>query len=355
MPRTVDHDRARRIAVRAQLLDGSATGVLDTVRRLGFLQIDPIATVATPQELVLWSRLGAFDRGELDRLLWAERQLFEWNALIWPVESLPMVRVWMRAYRRANTTARDRWWREFLQKNQGFRRYVLRELERRGPLLSRDLEDRSAERGQRHRWHGTRHVGRMLEILQLRGEIAIVGRSGGQRLWDVADRWQPADDHPLTRREADRLFAEQRFRALGVRLVKGEWRAHPGRRGRPGGRPRHGAVAVRPADPRPRPSRGAVRLSLPAGDVRPARQARVRLLRAAGASRRPHRRPDRAALRPANRRDAGAGPLGRHVSASIRCWSGCAASCGRRRAPAGDVRGRICKVARCRSTWERWS
>jgi uncharacterized protein YcaQ len=227
MPRTVEHDRARRIAVRAQLLDGSATGVLDTVRRLGFLQIDPIATVATPQELVLWSRLGAFDRRELDRLLWAERRLFEWNALIWPIESLPMVRAWMRAYRRANTTARQRWWRQFLEQNQGFRRYVLRELERRGPLLSRDLEDRSVERRQRHRWHGTRHVGRMLEILQLRGEIGIVGRSGGQRLWDVADRWQPPDDSPLTRRQADRLFAEQRFQALGVRLVKREWQAHP--------------------------------------------------------------------------------------------------------------------------------
>src|SRR4051794_37236882 len=237
MPRTVDPDRARRIAVRAQLLDGSASGVLDTVRRLGFLQIDPIATVATPQELVLWSRLGAFDRGELDRLLWAEGRLFEWNALIWPIESLPMVRAWMRAYRRANTTARERWWRQFLEQNQGFRRYVLRELERRGPLLSRDLEDRSVERRQRHRWHGTRHVGRMLEILQLRGEIGIVGRSGGQRLWDVADRWQPPDDSPLTRRQADRLFAEQRFRALGVRLVKGEWRGHPHIPGGPGGGP----------------------------------------------------------------------------------------------------------------------
>ena len=84
-----------------------------------------------------------------------------------------------------------------------------------------------SERRERHRWHGSRRVGRMLEILQLRGEIAIVGRSGGQRLWDVAERWHPPDDHPLTRREADRLFAEQRFRALGVRLVKGEWRAHP--------------------------------------------------------------------------------------------------------------------------------
>ena len=54
----VSPEEARRIAVRAQLLDGSASGVLDTVRRLGFLQMDPISTVAPPQYLVLWSRLG---------------------------------------------------------------------------------------------------------------------------------------------------------------------------------------------------------------------------------------------------------------------------------------------------------
>ena len=59
----VDREQARRIAVHAQLLDGSATGVLDTVRRLGRLQIDPIATVATPQRLVLWSRLGVAPNG----------------------------------------------------------------------------------------------------------------------------------------------------------------------------------------------------------------------------------------------------------------------------------------------------
>jgi uncharacterized protein len=51
--RLVAVDDARRIAVRAQLLDGSTTTLLDTVRRLGFLQIDPISTVAPPQQLVL--------------------------------------------------------------------------------------------------------------------------------------------------------------------------------------------------------------------------------------------------------------------------------------------------------------
>jgi uncharacterized protein YcaQ len=227
--RTVTKEQARRIAVRAQLLDGSARGVLDTVRRLGFLQLDPIATVARPQHLVLWSRLGPFDPQELDRLLWVERKLFEWDAFIWPAESLPLIRARMRQSRHASTYAWERRRRDFLKRNVGFRRYVLRELERRGPLLARELEDRSGSADLRrgaHRWWGSRQVAQMLEALHRFGEVAVVGRRNGQRVWDLADRWYPETD-VVPFREAERLLAAQRSRALGVRLEKGEWRAHP--------------------------------------------------------------------------------------------------------------------------------
>jgi uncharacterized protein YcaQ len=66
----------------------------------------------------------------------------------------------------------------------------------------------------------------MLELLHGRGKIAVAGRRDGQRLWDLAERWWPESDAvPL--REAERVLAEQRFRALGVRRDKGEWVAHP--------------------------------------------------------------------------------------------------------------------------------
>src|SRR6188508_3241393 len=117
----------RRIAVRAQLLDGSATDVLSTVHQLGFLQIDPISTVAPPQYLVLWSRLGRYDRAELDRLLWEEKKLFEWDAFIYPIEDLPLMRARIRDFRRSRRTKSHRWVREFLTTNAAFRRYVLRE------------------------------------------------------------------------------------------------------------------------------------------------------------------------------------------------------------------------------------
>src|SRR3954464_12759912 len=114
--RVVTPEQARRIAVRAQLLDGSARSVLDTVRRLGFLQMDPIATVATPQQLVLFSRLGPFDPTQLDRLLWKQHKLFEYDAFIYPIEDLPLQRARMTRRRRTHGTAkRDEWVRESMR------------------------------------------------------------------------------------------------------------------------------------------------------------------------------------------------------------------------------------------------
>jgi uncharacterized protein YcaQ len=222
--RIVSPEEARRIAVRAQLLDGSATNVLDAVRHLGFLQIDPISTVAPPQQLVLWSRLGPYDVAELDRLLWDEKKLYEWNAFIWPKEALPYMQARMR--RRRGKYTWERRADEFLAKNARYKRHVLRELERNGPMLSRELEDHSVRTFESGGWWGNRNVAIMLEILHGRGRVAIVGRRNGQRLWDLAERWYP-DIERVPLREAEKQRAEQRFRALGVRLTPEGWEAHP--------------------------------------------------------------------------------------------------------------------------------
>jgi uncharacterized protein YcaQ len=211
---------ARRIAVGSQLLDGSATDLLETVRRLGFLQIDPISTVAPPQYLVPWSRLGSYDRAELDRLLWEERKLVEWRAFIYPIEDMPLLRARMRRLPTANGKA-------FLRENASFKRYVLRELERRGPLLSREIETHTSRVGKdRHEWWGARQMGLMLEVLSGQGLVAVVGRRQGQRLWDLAERWYP-ETEKIPWKDAERLIDEKRFRSLGVRLQRGRLVAHP--------------------------------------------------------------------------------------------------------------------------------
>ena len=220
--REVSVEEARRIAVRAQLLDGSATDVLSIVRHLGFLQLDPISSVAPPQQLVLWSRLGVVDRDELDRLLWEERQLVEWNAFLWPVEDLPLLKARMRR----NDRPLDRHLRNYLKENASFRHYVLRELEQRGPLLSREIEDHKPSGREAHRWWGARKMGLMLGVLNTRGEVAVVGRRGRQRLWDIAERWYPETEQ-IRWADAKQIFEEKRFRSLGVKLERGRLLAHP--------------------------------------------------------------------------------------------------------------------------------
>jgi uncharacterized protein len=220
--REVPVEEARRIAIRAQGLDGAARGVLETVRRLGFLQLDPISSVAPPQHLVLWSRLGAFDTAQLDQLLWQERKLVEWRAFVYPIEDLPILKAFMG--RRDRPMDRHR--REWLKEHAAFRRYVLRELRERGPLLSREIEDAPGHRREDHRWWGQRKMGLMLDVLAAKGEVAVVGRRGKQRVWDLAERWYP-ETETLPLAKARRLYEEKRFRALGVKLERGRLVAHP--------------------------------------------------------------------------------------------------------------------------------
>src|SRR5213595_1083621 len=130
-----------------------------------------------------------------------------------------MLRAFMRRGSRRGT--------EWLKENVGFRRYVLRELERRGPLLSREIDTHvSRVDSERHDWWGQRQMGLMLEVLSNRGIVAVAGRRGKQRVWDLAERVYPETER-LSLREAETLWKEKRFRALGVRLEKGAWIAHP--------------------------------------------------------------------------------------------------------------------------------
>ena len=213
---------------RSQLLDGRHRRPCDRPP-LGFLQLDPIATVAPAQHVVLWSRLGSFDVAELDRLCWEKRSLFEWDAFLWPIEQLPLVRGFMRRWRSSTHYKAERWVRDFLAENRGFRRYVLRELQQKGPLLSRELEDRSVGEEER-RWYGSRNVGLMLTSLHLRGEVAVAGRVAGQRLWDLSERVLPETE---TLRTRTRSGSPRRSLPRARRAARG-----PGRR--LGGAPRGG-------------------------------------------------------------------------------------------------------------------
>jgi uncharacterized protein YcaQ len=239
--------QARRIAVRAQLLDRDRpTELLTVVQQLTLLQIDPTAAVAPSADLVAWSRLGsAYRPDHLRQALELDRTLFEHNALVRPMSDLGL---YLAGAADWPPYERSRTW---LRENDRFRRDILDLLGSSGPLSSRDIPDTCVVPWASTGWTNNRNVSQMLEFLMMRGEVAIAGRLGRERLWDLAERAYPADVAVRSVGEAARRKNERRLASLGIARqktrarpvepvdvgdagepavvegVKGEWRVDP--------------------------------------------------------------------------------------------------------------------------------
>ncbi|HKD32209.1 MAG TPA: crosslink repair DNA glycosylase YcaQ family protein [Gaiellaceae bacterium] len=209
--------QARRIAVRAQLLEAPRpTDLVTVVRQLTLLQIDPTAAVAPSADLVAWSRLGsAYQPADLKRAVEKDRTLFEHNALIRPMSDVGLVLAGVADW---PDHEKPRAW---LRDNDSFRRDVLQLLRRSGPLASRDIPDTSTVPWPSSGWTNNRNVTQMLEFLMRRGEIAIAGRVGRERLWDVAERVYPAEVVVPSVEEAEGIMNERRLTSLGIARATG--------------------------------------------------------------------------------------------------------------------------------------
>ncbi|WP_319461922.1 DNA glycosylase AlkZ-like family protein [Micromonospora sp. RTP1Z1] len=240
----LDRGEARRIAVRAQLLDAHRpTDLLTVLDRLTFLQLDPTAAVAPSADLVAWTRLGAgYAPAQLLHAVERDRTAFEQRAMVRPMADLGLYLAEMAAW---PEEARRRDW---LKANDPFRRDVLDLLRASGPLLSRDVPDSSVVPWPSTGWTNNRNVTQMLEFLSARGEVAIAGRVGRQRLWDLAERVYPAGTPVIPLDEARRRRDERRLRSLGIARssyvgeagepaevsgTPGTWRVDPAALGQP--------------------------------------------------------------------------------------------------------------------------
>ena len=210
----------RRLAIRNQRLDGPVTeSLLDTVRALGCLQLDPTAVVARNHLLVLFSRHGAFDEAAFQQLAYEERALFEYwahEASYVLSEDLPIHRHLMRppgGWRTRMAT----WW----ESEHEFRAHILARLTEEGPLRAREIEDRAKVPWESSGWTNARNVARMLDLMWVRGVAGISRREGAQRIWDLMERCLPADApaEELSDEEVTRRAAPRAIRALGAARI----------------------------------------------------------------------------------------------------------------------------------------
>jgi uncharacterized protein YcaQ len=228
-PQKISCQTARRIALAAQGFDSARpSGTVNaghlrrTVDRLGLLQIDSVNVLVRAHYLPLFSRLGRYDSGLLDRSAWgspAKRALFEFwahEASLLPLASQPLLR-WRMERAARNTGDGKGKLHQFRREKAAYIDEVRREIVDRGPLAASELNNGGPGRGA---WWGWSDGKLAVEWLFFAGELMTATRRGTfERVYDLTERVLPAAVQALptpSAEEAQRELLRISARALGV-------------------------------------------------------------------------------------------------------------------------------------------
>ena len=179
---------ARMLALAGQGLLASTAPktVLETIDTLGVLQIDSVNVFERAHYMPLFSRLGAYDKAELDNLHGGKNPaLIEYwahEASFVRTEHYPLFYYRMEKNQRGTRTSYEKW----ADENREFLDWIKNEIRNRGPLSSADFEhERAVRKGS---WWGWSDVKRALEYMFMYGELVSGGRESFSRLYALPDQ-----------------------------------------------------------------------------------------------------------------------------------------------------------------------
>jgi uncharacterized protein len=216
--RQIDPTNARRFIISKQHLDNAKRPpMLDVIRDLGCLQMDPIRKVERPHNLMLYSRLGSYPLEELENLRWKEKALFEYwahAASLVLTEDYPIHAVYMRHVREGS---RHKIWMDENNLHE-LRQHIIERIRTEGVLGTGAFEDKEHTNESFSGWTSSRAVNRMMDVLWTMGDVIVGERSGNQRKWQLAERffpeWTPRDT--IDQDEASYRAVQRAVKSLGV-------------------------------------------------------------------------------------------------------------------------------------------
>lgn len=205
-PIILSNPTARRLVLHLQgltRLPGLQFGpgeLLQAIEQLGFVQVDSIQWVERAHHMILAARSQSYRPKDLKRLAEKDRSLFEhWthDASFIPSVFYPY---WKHRFDRqkAKNKAKFSNWQGpgFLQQCQP----LLDRIRTEGPLRSRDLDKPKGESLEMWQWHDGKAA---LEYLWRTGDLAISGRDGFQKIYDLPEHVIPEDVRTKTVNETE--------------------------------------------------------------------------------------------------------------------------------------------------------
>jgi len=223
---TISPALARRIALAAQGFGrpaAPAPGIRQLgalVERLGLLQIDSVNVFERSHYVPAFSRLGPYDKAQLDRLsTGAKPRLTEYwvhEASLIPVDDWPLFRWRMQAFRDRAAADDAHWSRD----NAPMLAWLLSELAANGPMRASAIEHDANKRS--GPWWGWSDVKIGLETLFRWGDVVSGGRERFERVYALPEQVFPTAllDREIPADDAHRALISQAARAHGIGTVK---------------------------------------------------------------------------------------------------------------------------------------
>ena len=189
------------------------------VRRLGFVQVDPISAVERAHHHILFSRNPRYRQQDLVTLLEDERRLFEnWthDAAILPIESFPYWRHYMDRVKRFE--AHPGYARYFASVGPRETARVLRRIRKDGALRPRDMGWEKVNF--RDDYFAQPSLAKItMELLWRTGKLAVCHRDGRQKVYDLSERVIP--DETFRKRVSKSRYVDWACREALKRLGAG--------------------------------------------------------------------------------------------------------------------------------------
>lgn len=190
------------------------------VETLGLLQLDYVNVLMPAHLLILWSRLGAYDRAQLERYFYDRGECIEqWahEASILPASSWPLLE-----YRRQSFEMHKRNPLRTLRNRKAYLENVLKQVQRDGAVTAGDLPPAPGPKRKPGDWH--RSISRWaLEYHFARGSLLVRSRLPNfQRVFDLPERVLPARHLSLSvsHEDAQRELLRKAAAAFGVATVR---------------------------------------------------------------------------------------------------------------------------------------
>ena len=194
----IPNEQARRIFLERQGLSLPPSrrldkaGLLSLIDKLGFVQIDSIATVERAHHMILFSRNQTYRREHLQHLLEKDGELFEHWTHDASVIPSAYFRYWKHRFARREAVIGERWRKWQGEGYDSAFEETYRRIVEGGPIMAREMKTEEHKSGGWWNWHPNKTA---LEYYWHTGKLAIAGRVNFQKVYDLTERVLPAHHH----------------------------------------------------------------------------------------------------------------------------------------------------------------